>query len=438
MRKSNLSWTKYSPLEDETSILDPLALDYFAQVLGNIILPSFTTRTSRARYYSMVCYGIDISKRHLESLDQPYYEKDILEMFKMYEKFWASSIVHHYKSNRGGIGERDGKERGLRGKRGAITANRNSTISLGDDYKLLTRQLELGGLGAYRSSMESLELIDQDLNLTHKGLRLAKDFVDNNTNNKIVLKSIKGKKIVKKQGMATLNSFGYHVSLDGFSFNEYPHEEEKNRLKDYIINDKRNFTSISYIYNNYGKDILRTIGKIAESNGSTDEESRVIEAYKTIQAFENLAIVINKLWCKIIKAADKNAGKISISQCVKDCKEWIEDIFLQQLIKKLIENQYYNEIFKSYHGTSFDIFISEFTNTEDIRQEEFLVSLIRYHNEIMDKRNSGPWMVRDGSDILVITGYDYPRKNENSKYLHDYKLPNIMNLIEDLGWTPNV
>lgn len=30
---STLSWTKYGPLEDETTILDPLAFDYFAQLL---------------------------------------------------------------------------------------------------------------------------------------------------------------------------------------------------------------------------------------------------------------------------------------------------------------------------------------------------------------------------------------------------------------------
>ena len=63
MKNFNLSWTKYAPLENESSVTDPLAFDYFAQLLGNIVLPSFTTRTSRARYYSMVCYGIYISKK---------------------------------------------------------------------------------------------------------------------------------------------------------------------------------------------------------------------------------------------------------------------------------------------------------------------------------------------------------------------------------------
>lgn len=49
MEAFNLSWMKYAPLEDETSVLDPLAFDYFAQILGNVVLPSFATRTSRVR-----------------------------------------------------------------------------------------------------------------------------------------------------------------------------------------------------------------------------------------------------------------------------------------------------------------------------------------------------------------------------------------------------
>ena len=111
MEAFNLSWTKYAPLEDETSVLDPLAFDYFAQILGNVVLPSFTTRTSRARYYSMVCYGIYISRKYLQLEGKPYYEKDILEIFKLYEKYWARAVVENYQGN---LFERDGKERDFR------------------------------------------------------------------------------------------------------------------------------------------------------------------------------------------------------------------------------------------------------------------------------------------------------------------------------------
>ncbi|MBU3130629.1 hypothetical protein [Clostridium tagluense] len=95
--------------------------------------------------------------------------------------------------------------------------------TLGKDFKFLTRQLELGGLGEYKTSMEALELVDSSLNLTHKGEKLAKAFVDTTIYDKLVLKAIFEQKIVEKEGRASLKSFGYHTSLDGFTFADTLH-----------------------------------------------------------------------------------------------------------------------------------------------------------------------------------------------------------------------
>ena len=51
MKNFNLSWTKYAPLENESSVTDPLAFDYFAQILGNVVLPSFT-------YVQLIHYAV--------------------------------------------------------------------------------------------------------------------------------------------------------------------------------------------------------------------------------------------------------------------------------------------------------------------------------------------------------------------------------------------
>ena len=160
-----LSWTQYSPLENGNSLMDPLAFDYFAQQLGNEILPSFTTRTERARYYTVVLYGLYLAQKYLkETGDGVVHEKDILEYFKKYERLWAKAVVCSYDI----IQERDEHETGLRGKRGAIANREKKSL----DYQFLTRQLELGGLGAYRSSLEDLGLLNENLKLTQKGLRI--------------------------------------------------------------------------------------------------------------------------------------------------------------------------------------------------------------------------------------------------------------------------
>jgi hypothetical protein len=246
-----LSWTKYSPLEDETTILDPLAFDYFAQLLGNVVLPSFTTRTSRARYYSMVCYGIYISNQYLKKKGKHCYEKDVLEAFKLYERFWARAVVENYQ---GKLQERDGNERDFRGKRGAVKAYYDNPESL--NYHFLARQLKLGGLGAYRSSLEDLELIKEDLSLTHKGMNLAGNFVNPNIYDKLVLPTMNEERIIKKEGKGSLASFGFHGSLDG-TVNEasvtyfiQSHQNEITLLKEYILDNPKNSAAITYIFEN--------------------------------------------------------------------------------------------------------------------------------------------------------------------------------------------
>lgn len=437
MEAFNLSWTKYAPLEDETSVLDPLAFDYFAQTLGNVVLPSFTTRTSRARYYSMVCYGIYISKKYLQLEGKPYYEKDILEIFKLYEKYWARAVVENYQGN---LFERDGKERDFRGKRGALKSYEKNITTLGLEYKFLSRQLELGGLGAYRTSLEALQLVDASLNLTHKGENLAKKFVDIGIYDKLVLKSIKEQRIVMKEGRGSVKSFGYHTSLDGFiNFDEY-HEEEIELLKDYILNDAKSIIPVSYIYDNYDYDnpnAMKTIEDISTSNGKNDGEVYIIRGYKTILAFEKLAIEFNRLWCSIIKAAEEQFGTITIGECVQASEEILDDIFENNYIGDLVTRQNYISILESYHGGSFNIFISKYSKGDSVDHKSFIMDLIKYHIKVMEKRRSGAWIAIDGNNIIVLTGYDYPNKTEKLAYLHSYKIPNIITLINDLRWEPN-
>ena len=437
MNDFNLSWTKYAPLENEASITDPLAFDYFAQVLGNVVLPSFTTRTSRARYYSMVCYGIYISKKYLMINNKPFYEKDILETFKIYEKLWARAVVANYD---GKLTERDGKERELRGKRGALKAHEDGSTTLGNDFKFLTRQLELGGLGAYKTSMEALELIDSLLNLTHKGEKLAKAFVDTATYDRLVLKAINQQRIVEREGRVSLKSLGYHTGLDGFTFTDGFHAPERELLREYLMDSPKNNISVNYIlscYDTENNNVLQTIENIVNSTASTERGQRIIEGFKTILAFENLAILFNRLWCAIIKAAEEQFGTISVPECVLNCKEQLRDIFETNVIKELITKSNYSAIIESYHGSGFQYLLSNCLKNQGVDYGAFIIDLVKNHNRVMEKRSGGAWIAIDGINLIVMNGYDYPKKTENLPYLHSYKIPNIMTLIKDTGWQLN-
>jgi hypothetical protein len=436
---STLAWTKYSPLEDETSILDPLAFDYFAQLLGNVVLPSFTTRTSRARYYSMVCYGIYISNQYLKKKSKSSREKDVLEAFKLYERFWARAVVENYHGN---LQERDGKERNFRGKRGAVKAFYDDPESL--HYHFLTRQLELGGLGAYRTSLEDLELIKEDLTLTHKGMNLASNFVNPNIYDKLILRAMNEEKIIKKEGKGSLASFGFHASLDGTineasspHFLQY-HQDEITLLKEYILDHPKNKVAITYIFEHQHADnAMSIVEQISKQKPITDEGKNAVLGYKTILAFEELAIMINRIWCAMIRTAEEHLGRVTIDEAIMGCSEYLKILSEELYIPCLLGQRGYMELANSLHGAAFAGMLDRFVNLTKNQYGSFLIELVNYHTNVMKRRNSGPWMILDGSSMIVTAGYDYPKKTENQQFLHGYKISNIKTLITDTGWIPS-
>lgn len=437
---STLSWTKYAPLEETTTILDPLAFDYFAQVLGNVILPSFTTRTSRARYYSMVCYGIYISNQYNKKKGKIYYEKDVLDAFKLYERFWARAVVEQYK---GKLAEGDGKERDFRGKRGAISSYINKISSL--HYPFLTRQLELGGLGAYRTSLEDLELIKEDLSLTHKGMKLAENFVNTRIYDKLVLKAMNEEKIVLKEGKGTVQSFGFHGSLDAttnLAMAKYfvpSHQDEITLLKEYILDHPKNTAAVTLIYENEGGgNAINIVEQISNQSFQTDTANKVIDGFKTVLAFEQLAIIINRIWCAIIRTAEENLGTLTVEQAINGCIDYLDILTSDaQYIKHFLGQKEYMAVADSLHGSSFAVLLTSFQNLSKDQYGAFLIELIKYHASVMKRRNSGPWIILDGNTIVVTTGYDYPKKTEKLAFLHSFKILNILRLIKDTGWVPN-
>lgn len=445
MATSTLSWTLYGPLEDESSVLDPLGFDYFAQLLGNVVLPSFTSRTGRARYYSMVAYGIYISHEYLKSLGCIYRDRDVLDAFKLYEKYWARAIVEYY-SYYDELAERDGKEQELRGKRGVIRAYNEGVKTL--DFKFLTHQLELGGLGAYRSSMESLELLKGDLTLTHKGLELAKSFLDTKFYDKMIIHAMRDEKIVMKEGNQTLQSLGAHSCLDANSYDnlknlyQVKHLTENRLLQEYVLNNPANIIAVSLIYKYREievpiKNPMHIIEAISDTKMKTDAGKAVVYGYKTILAFESMAIAINRVWCSIIRNAQNNMGRISIDDAVSGAMGYLDVLRENQYIKLLMQQTAYRNIKDSLHGTSFSALLQTFSEMKEKDYTEFLVALVRYHESVMHRRNSGTWMLLDGTDIIVTSGYDYPRKTEKAAFLHAYKITNIINIIQDTEWIPN-
>ena len=169
MRQSHaLFWSSPRLPSADFTPEDPLAIDYLGQQVGNWLWPGFTTRTTRAAYYVMVTYGLRVADDLAREHGFPRTDGFIRSTFERWEKLWALSVAHRHG---GTIPPSDG----IRGSQGAQRYRRQ--VPAGPwtyDYRLLARQLELGALGAYLTSLRTHGLVAKDrLRLTPRGREVS-------------------------------------------------------------------------------------------------------------------------------------------------------------------------------------------------------------------------------------------------------------------------
>lgn len=151
---SSLCWA--APVGDESELAteDPLALDYLAQQVGLVLLPTLTSRSSRAQAYAMVLYGLHLVETALRRSGAPATDEQRRKLFERWERFWALATLEH----RGGELSR-GDPDTMRGVRGVTRAWRPGSAALPLDYAMISRQQELGNLGAYLTPLRRCGLV---------------------------------------------------------------------------------------------------------------------------------------------------------------------------------------------------------------------------------------------------------------------------------------
>jgi len=152
-----LFWSAPSTVDSDFGHEDPLALDYLAQRVGFWLFSGFTTRTSRAQYYLVVLYGLRLAERAIRDHRYLGHDETRTKLFMRWECFWALATLE----SRGGTVDR-GDDDAMRGIRGAKRWWSRGEAPLKLDFPLISRQIELGGLGAYLSSLREYKLVNKD------------------------------------------------------------------------------------------------------------------------------------------------------------------------------------------------------------------------------------------------------------------------------------
>lgn len=150
----SLCWTAPVAEDSELATEDPLALDYISQQVGLMLLPALTTRSSRAQAFAMVLYGLSLAERAIAEYGEPATDDSRRLLFERWERFWALATLEY---RRGDLAR--GDDDAMRGVRGATAAWRPGDSPLPLDFPLISRQQELGNLGAYLSPLRRSGLV---------------------------------------------------------------------------------------------------------------------------------------------------------------------------------------------------------------------------------------------------------------------------------------
>ncbi|MDG2539821.1 hypothetical protein P5Y53_19235 [Dyella jiangningensis] len=151
---NGLFWTAALSSDSDFTAEDPLALDYLAQQVGLWLFRGFTTRTARAQNYVVVLYGLYLADKAAEKFGYPGDDETRTKLFERWERFWALATLE---CRMGQLSR--GDEDAMRGIRGAKRAWFPGNAPLPADFSLISRQIELGGLGAYLSSLREYGLV---------------------------------------------------------------------------------------------------------------------------------------------------------------------------------------------------------------------------------------------------------------------------------------
>ena len=150
----SLFWSAPLGQDSDFTAEDPLALDYLGQQVGLWLFRGFTTRTSRAQNYAVVLYGLHLADKAVHKYACSGDDETRTRLFERWERFWALATME-FRNGQLVRGDQDA----MRGVRGATRTWFPGNKPLPLDFQLISRQNELGGLGAYLTSLREYGLV---------------------------------------------------------------------------------------------------------------------------------------------------------------------------------------------------------------------------------------------------------------------------------------
>lgn len=431
---SELAWSAPRIEVGDFAPEDPLAIDHLHQQIGNRLWPGFTTRTGRAFYYVMVCYGLRLVEQLLREHGIPANNDNRRAWFERWERLWALAICDSYKGN---IPTSDS----IRGKNGVVRAWSVGRHRL--DYSLLSRQLELGALGAYRSSLVDHGLLTRDtLRPTPIGAELAELMWSNDPGKQELEAYARAclkpgqDDVPEHHGRISLRSFGARCRLS--VIRERPEVREK--LAAVLLDshpppmDLRVLPEMSRLMVRACKDGAPQSRAFLQSVATSGEASADVAVNARVAlVFGDLASALRACFDRTYQAVLDGGYRASVGEAARAALPDAESTEYVQTCLAAWRNTAIaaQRVRLEAHGAAF---ANTAATLDAGRPVEFLANLLALHRRVQATRGkSGAWLTLEGGQVLMEAGGYRSWSLDGRNWVVSFKHATMIQLLRDLG-----
>jgi hypothetical protein len=431
-------WSAPLAVDSDFTAEDPLALDYLGQQVGLWLFRGFTTRTSRAQNYAVVLYGLHLADKAVHKFGYPGDDDTRTRLFERWERFWALATLEF---RRGQLAR--GDEDAMRGVRGATRAWCAGSKPLPLDFPLISRQNELGGLGAYLTSLREYGLVfPGSLRVTPAAREIISSFWSEPGERDgrhlyegyaLGALDFGTRHIARSSGRLTLAGLGDRSRLS--SLVQRNRTQQQARLWNALFVAARDGSTLPLAENliaahHDGMDEAEAVleGLLAERWGelSADNKNKV-----------QVALVFGRLVRVLLSRFDRAYGFIDGHGWVASSEDVAKVAFPSAEAKKLRDacgavlgardSRRFQEL--QYHGSEL---VTLLTKLVSANPGQSLEQLLTYHRAVQrSRRGGGAWIRKEeGKLVMQVAGYNGYRSVAGFPGM---KLNVVRQLLADLG-----
>lgn len=424
----HIAYSLLDRLERTSKNEDPLGFFTYATRLADQWLPGITTRTRRARYYSMVCGGLllieDEFKDELRRAEQR--DEEITRLFMRWERLWATW---------NGAIEADAP--GMIGRNKVSPLFKENTFQPRTlDYSFIQRQPDLGALGSYRSSLEATRLLREDcLDLTTPdGKRLGAMFWDAGGNRRAWNATVEGLRTGRITLSPARNRLAEYGNRFGLNLRGPTFQDERlflrRRLFPEDLQRNRRLVVLKHICDRGWAELDEStiLKRTAHVNHGSAWHDTFLQhcaaAIITLEGFRTQTMRLLNAFKETVLARGSARPESTPAHLLRTIAPDVNQA--HKRILRFVRSPDFQETFRDFPMPA---------SMQGIEGLEWLKELLRIHREEMARRRTPRWFIQVGGGRWMLhESIAAPSDQEAPIQPYSYRTGNLLTLARETGY----